>query len=208
MGKHGAKGLCPKHYAKTRITVRRCPQCGETKKFYNSSKTCQACKWYERKHLTKRNAPKRIRDGVKTLHHEEYSIYRGMLKRCYGLNDPKYKNYGGRGVKVCNQWRGAYGFHNFYKDMGPRPGKEYSIDRIDVNGDYCPENCRWATIWEQASNKTTQRMYSKQVGVTFNKSIGLWTATLQEHGVKHVEYAKTEPEAVALRLNMEKQFLN
>lgn len=73
----------------------------------------------------------------------------GMITRCYNQDSTSYHYYGGRGIRVCEEW---HEFSNFARDMAPRP-HGMSLDRIDVNGNYCKENCRWATDKEQMNNK-------------------------------------------------------
>jgi hypothetical protein len=81
----------------------------------------------------------------------EYQIYRGMRQRCENPKDSVYGYYGGRGIHVCDRWKAS--FLDFFADVGPRPSKEYSLDRIDNDGNYEPGNVRWATDTEQARNK-------------------------------------------------------
>ncbi len=78
-----------------------------------------------------------------------YRVWTDMKQRCLNPNRPKYKNYGGRGIKVCDRW---LNFENFYKDMGEKP-KNKSLDRIENNGDYTPENCKWSTQKQQCNNR-------------------------------------------------------
>lgn len=74
-----------------------------------------------------------------------------MIRRCTDRQYTSYHNYGGRGIKVCDRWLES--FENFLNDIGERPSKEHSIDRINNDGDYKPDNCRWATAKEQGRNK-------------------------------------------------------
>lgn len=87
--------------------------------------------------------------GLTTKYPREYSTWENMKQRCNNPNAEGYKNYGGRGIKVCVSWDK---FSNFIKDMGPKPSAGHSIDRINNNLGYYKDNCRWATQSEQANN--------------------------------------------------------
>jgi len=69
--------------------------------------------------------------------------YVAMKRRCYNSTHDSYKSYGSKGIKVCDRWLSKVGFHNFIKDMGCRPSKNYCIHRLDSDYNYCPENCKW-----------------------------------------------------------------
>lgn len=110
---------------------------------------------------------------------KEYHSWVGLKSRCSNPNMIEYRNYGGRGIVVCERWLDKdKGFENFLEDMGECPDG-FSLDRIDVNGNYEPENCRWATVEEQCNNKRTTHK------IEFNGknlSIAQWASEL---GIKY-----------------------
>lgn len=90
----------------------------------------------------------------------EYNVWNAMRERCADQNS---KSYGGRGIAVCDRWK--HSFECFIEDMGRRPSDNHSVDRIDNDADYCPENCRWANREQQQRNKRTNRLI-RAFGIT------------------------------------------
>jgi hypothetical protein len=87
-------------------------------------------------------------------HSPEFKTWRAMQRRCLDQNYIVYPNYGGRGIKICDRWSD---YTLFLQDMGPKPIGDYSLDRIDPNGDYEPSNCRWATRSQQNRNQRPRK---------------------------------------------------
>lgn len=104
----------------------------------------------KRPDLSRRNTT----HGLSKLKIREYRSWKDMRARCLNKNDSDYKDYGARGISIHSSWAS---FLQFYKDMGDRP-PDTSLDRINVNGNYEPSNCRWADHETQASNKRNNRL--------------------------------------------------
>lgn len=97
----------------------------------------------------------RLRHPVKK-YHREYQCWKNMIRRCYNPESDHFKYYGKRGILVCDRWLESV--DNFIDDMGKCP-EGFSLDRIDLNRNYCPENCRWAGAITQANNKSNNRYF-------------------------------------------------
>lgn len=104
----------------------------------------------------------------------EYSIWLGMKNRCTNKSYNLFHRYGGRGIKVCDRWKES--FTDFISDVGDRPSSHHSLDRIDNNGDYSPENCQWATAEDQANN-TIKNINIEAYGIKM--SVARWCRVLE-----------------------------
>jgi hypothetical protein len=125
-------------------------ECGRDKYVYSSELVkgkVKSCGCYRKQKRTELNT----KHGHAKLQSSEYRIWKHIKERCTNPKCKEYKYYGGRNITIDDTWIDS--FETFYKDKGRKPGPGYSIDRIDTNGNYTPENTRWATSKEQNRNK-------------------------------------------------------
>lgn len=134
---------CARQRRRGTVSVRTCKQCGKVDALPVDrgdrpycSRACYAAS------LTGKPGPS-LTHGADRKHRRtaEYRSWLGMKYRCLNPKSPRYHQYGGRGITVCDRWRDSFG--EFYADMGPKPSPNHSLDRIDVDGHYEPSNCRW-----------------------------------------------------------------
>lgn len=151
----------PKYYSNRRIRYWNCRcDCGveravkEQSLKDGSSNSC-GCYHSDIMHTVGRN---RVTHGQSNT--RLYRVYRHMICRCTNPHDIRYARYGGRGIRVCDEWNSFEAFYQWSMLTGYDDTK--SIDRIDNNGDYRPDNCRWVSISEQANNKSTTRLIEYQ----------------------------------------------
>lgn len=164
----------------------------------DSTKSCGCLNDSARKKNGKKN---KIHGMSKSL---AYARWGRIKSRCYNVNDKDYSNYGGRGIKVCDRWLES--FENFYEDMGECPD-HMSIDRIDVNGDYCPENCRWSDYKNQAYNKRRQKNNTSGRTGIYQTKYGKWCAEIKKDGcAEWLGTFATFEEALAVREQKEIEY--
>lgn len=128
----------------------------------------------------------------------QYYIWSAMVQRCTNPKHPKWSDYGGRGIRVCNEW---LKFSGFWKDMAEGYSDDLEIDRVDVNGNYEKQNCRWATQSQNSFNtRLGKNNTSGRSGISFAKDRGMWRATIRING-KQIRLGayRTVEEAIAAR---------
>ena len=146
-----------------------------------SGKGCNKCK-----SVGKNNG--RYKHGGNMDSKPTYSSYHAMRNRCYKPSFWAYHRYGGRGIKVCDRWLGKDGYANFVHDVGYRPTAKHSIDRIDSDKDYYPENCKWSTQIEQTNNVSTNVVININ-GKT--NTLAEWCRIYnQRYGLVHLRHRK------------------
>lgn len=138
---------------------------------------------------------------------KEYISWFNMKQRCFNKNNIRYKDYGGRGITVCDRWKNS--FENFYKDMGERK-EGFSLDRIDNNKGYYKENCKWSDNVEQGRNRRVQVNNNSGVkGVSFFSKTNKWRVCIKINGKnKHLGYYETIKEAEDARRQAELEYWN
>ena len=160
---------------------------------------------YDRARLRGDPLAEDLRDGRKS--HSMYRIWVGIKDRCCNPNSKYWGRYGGRGITICERWTTPKdGFWNFVNDMGDRPPRG-TVDRIDNDKGYSPENCRWASLLQQAQNRR-RVSESGTVGVYHinRKRPKQWCASIVVDKKYHSKYYATKEEAIIGRKEMEEKY--
>lgn len=138
----------------------------------------------------------------------EYITWENMIARCTNPKATQYADWGGRGIKVCDRWLNS--FENFITDMEDKPSSKHSIERKNVNGNYEPSNCRWATPYEQSANRRLSNVNtSGHKGVCWHKRIKKWQSriTFEDEEI-HLGYFKNIEDAIKARKQAEIKYHN
>ena len=175
-------------------------------KYWNCICDCGTCRKVEGHHLRSGMSrscgclQKEIVSKISTKHGQSkagnkssiHTTWQNIKKRCCDIKNAHYKNYGGRGINICDRWINS--FENFYADMGDKPTEKHTIERINNDGNYEPSNCRWATREEQQANKRTRKDALIHEGITtteWAKKLGITTGAayyrIKTHGTPYLE---------------------
>lgn len=147
--------------------------------------------------------PNKKYNGI-SKEHPLYGTFHLMHQRCRDKNRENYKYYGGRGIKVCERWSVADGFKNFIADMGERPHK-HQLDRVNVDKDYEPGNCRWVTKYEQMANTRATKIFP---GVTWSKAMKKYRVRIKVNRKEvRLGYFDKVEDAIAARIEGQKLYL-
>jgi len=151
-----------KIYGKNKYTIRECLfQCKCGKEFISGISSVKSGKTTSCG--CAKSKPKTHGQASRTIQSSEWKTWKGIKKRCYNDKEKYYYLYGGKGITVCDRWLNS--FENFFEDMGEKPSKNHSLDRINGNKGYFKENCRWATNFEQNRNKSNNQFLTFE-GIT------------------------------------------
>ncbi len=147
------------------------------------------------------------KEGLSNLRHgyaksnkisSEYNSWYGMIQRCNNIKHSSYHNYGGKGITVCKEW---LKFENFIKDMGDKPGKDYSIDRIENNLGYYKENCKWSNRKEQNNNqKSNKKVINIITGEEYSSISKASENIKMERGTLYAQLHGINPNTTNLKL--------
>ena len=173
----GMRFATEKSKQKSRFGLYQCQYCGKEFKATSGSiksGNTKSCGCYNLKLIYERNLSHNLSS------HPLYDTWRNLKARCYNAKNPRYIDYGGRGIKVCERW---LDIRNFIEDMYPTYEEGLSIDRINNDGDYAPDNCRWTTKYIQSQNtrKLMSTNKSGYRGVSVHTS-GKWQAEIKHNG--------------------------